>query len=64
MIGYYSAIQKESNKVIHVWLAEDGSEVEVTEVSSRKERGEEHKKNFKDSICKGKVIRWIQNKHY
>ena len=64
LIGYYSEIQKiySQNNIIHVWLTEDGKEVEVTEVISTKERIEEHKKIFNDTICRGKLIKFIKNK--
>lgn len=55
MIGYYSSTQlnNKSNNIVHVWLTEEGKEVEVTEVISTKERIKEHKNIFKDTICKG-----------
>jgi len=66
MIGYYSSTQlnNKSNNIVHVWLTEDGKEVEVTEVISTKERIKEHKNIFKDTICKGEVITHIKNKEY
>ena len=62
MIGYYSSTQLNYNNIVHVWLTEDGKEVEVTEVISTKERVEEHKNIFKDTICRGKVIRHLKHK--
>ena len=64
MIGYYSLTQinYKPDNIVHVWLTEDGKEVEVSEVISTKKRIEEHKNIFKDTICRGKVIRFIKNK--
>ena len=64
MIGYYSTTQinNKGDNIVHVWLTEDGKEVEVSEVISTKERLEEHKNIFKDTICRGKVISHIKNK--
>lgn len=65
--GWYSQTQKDNNKYktkdgekqysSYIYLKEDGSQVEITEVSS----SDQPNKNFKDVVFKGKVIKWVKS---
>ena len=41
----------------YIYLKEDGTSVEVTEVTS----SDQPNKNFKDVVFKGKVIKWVKS---
>lgn len=65
--GWYSQTQKDNNIIklknednhysSYIYLKEDGTSVEVTEVTS----SDRPNKNFKDVVFKGKVIKWVKS---
>ena len=71
MYAWFSTIQKSNilkpvtlqnckHDKLHtnIYLTEDGKEIEVTEVTYRKDY--DHPKRFQDSIYMGKVVKWLR----